>query len=307
MIIPRLLKPGDVIGIVATARKINEGDLDLAIQIFQSWGLKVLLGEHLYSRKEAYLAGTGAERTEDMQRMIDDPHVTAIVAARGGYGTTQILDDLNLEPLLKHPKWIVGFSDITALHLALFRKGVASIHGPMPLLFSKRNAQPSIESLGRLLMNGESTLRASGSKHNRPGEADGIVIGGNLSLIADALGTDSEPDTDGRILVIEEIDEYLYKVDRLMTQLRRAGKLANLKALLVGHMTDLKDAELSYGKVYQEIIMNVVGQYNYPVAFNVPCGHDQPNIAFVHGGHAVVRIDSSESVIQFDPLKEIVQ
>lgn len=303
MILPRRLQTGDKLAIVATARKINPGDLDLGIKVFQSWGLNVILGDHIYSDQHSYLAGTEEERLQDLQTMIDDASIAAIVAARGGYGTTQILDDVDLCPLQKAPKWIVGFSDITSLHLALFREGIASVHGAMPALFSKPEAQKSIESLGRLLMEGNCDLQATPSSFNRPGRVDGVVIGGNLSLIADSLGTESEPDTRGKILFIEEVDEYLYKIDRLLTQLKRAGKLRDLRALLVGHMSDLKDSELSYGRVYQEIVMNVVRQYDYPVAFNIPCGHEHPNFAFIHGGHATLEISDVSTSLTFDRLR----
>lgn len=299
MIIPPLLKPGDTIGIVAPARKIVPGDLDFAMQVFSTWGLKVKLSKNIYSSRHSYLAGSSDERSADLQSMIRDPGIRAIISARGGYGTTQILDDIDLSPLRADAKWIIGFSDLTALHLALLEQGVASIHGAMPVLFTRPNAAESVESLGSLLMKGVCDIEARATSFNRQGMAEGIVIGGNLSLIADSLGTSSEPDTDDKILFIEEVDEYLYKIDRMMTQLRRAGKLRKLRALVVGHMTDLKDTELTYGELVQEIISRVVEKYEYPVAFNIPSGHDDPNHAWIHGGEASLRVSPEGTWLTF--------
>ncbi len=300
MIIPPLLSKGDTIGIVAPARKVSAGDLDLAVQVFSSWGLRVELATHIFSKHHSYLAGSQKERWEDFQSMIANPSIRAIIAARGGYGTTQILDDIDLSPLKHDPKWIIGFSDITALHLALMRENIASIHGPMPVLFSRPAAAGSIESLGRLLMKGECTVEVPFIEFNKPGTVEGIMIGGNLSLLVDSLGTPTEPDTRRKILFIEEVDEYLYKLDRMMTQLRRAGKLKHLAALVVGYMTDMKDSDLTYGEVFNEIIIKAVSDYDFPVAFNFPSGHADPNRAWIHGGHATLQVSATSTRLSFD-------
>lgn len=303
MIIPPLLRKGDKIGIVSPARKVVADDLEFAIQLFVTWGLQVELSKNIFSNHHSYLAGSAGERSADLQSMIGKPDIRAIVSARGGYGTTQILDDIDLSPLQKNPKWVIGFSDITALHLALAKKGIASIHGPMPILFTKPNAGESMESLGRLLMKGQCQIEASPTRFNRPGKADGMMIGGNLSLLVDSLGTPTEPDMNEKILFIEEVDEYLYKIDRMMTQLRRAGKLKRLRGLVVGYMTDLKDSELTYGELVQQIVLKAVEGHDYPVAFNIPAGHDNPNHAWIHGGVATLSVADNGTRIAFPEIK----
>lgn len=303
MVIPPLLKKSDKIGIVAPARKVVAGDLEFAVRLFNSWGLQVELSKNIFSNHHSYHAGSTGERSADLQSMIHNPDIRAIISARGGYGTTQILDDIDLSPLQKDPKWIIGFSDITALHLALVQKGIASIHGAMPILFTKPNAGESMESLGRLLMKGQCQIGAGPTRFNRLGEADGMMIGGNLSLLVDALGTPTEPDTNEKILFIEEVDEYLYKVDRMMTQLRRAGKLKRLRALVVGYMTDLKDSELTYGELVQQIVLKAVESYDYPVAFHIPAGHDNPNHAWIHGGVATLSVTGNGTRIAFPEIR----
>jgi muramoyltetrapeptide carboxypeptidase len=301
---PDLLNAGDKIGILAPARKIHRADVEFAANLFSSWGLKTLVAENIFSEHHSYLAGSDKERTSDFQTLLNDPTIKALCSARGGYGSTRIVDQIDYAALLKNPKWFIGFSDTTAFHLKFHKMGIASIHGTMPVLFSKRDSAASVESLRKLLFDGECRLEAQASRDNRHGKVSGMVIGGNLSLIVDSLGTESEPDTNGKILFIEEIDEYLYKIDRMMTQLRRTGKLKNLKGLVVGHMTDIKDGELSFGENVQEIISNAVRDYAYPVGFRFPSGHENPNLAWINGGCATLDVNESMSSLVFDRLKK---
>jgi len=283
MVRPPLLKQGDTIAIAAPGRKVSKSEMVEAISVFESWGLRVKLSPNLFSEKHSYLAGTDDERLNDLQMLIDDENVNAIIAARGGYGSTRMLDKLDFNSLRKKPKWLIGFSDITAIHLRLLSYQLQCIHATMPILFGRNNTSDSIESLRRLLFDGSFILNAEGSSDNRPGSSNGILIGGNLSLIVDSLGTESEIQTEGTILFIEEIDEYFYRIDRMMTHLKRAGKLAKLKGLAIGYFTDLKESELPFNESYHTIILNAIKEYNYPVAFGFPSGHDNPNLAWVQG------------------------
>lgn len=278
--------PGDKVAIVAPGRRVQPPDIGHAINTLSQWELQVIPGRNVFSNSHPYLAGSDDERFRDLQDAISNPGIRAIISARGGYGTTRILDRLDLSPLHASPKWIAGFSDITALHLKLYRHGFMSAHGIMPILFQRNDAGESIASLKKVLFEGTFGIHAEAVASNRTGSAQGTLIGGNLSLIADSLGTSSEPDTSGCILVIEEIDEYRYRLDRMMTQLKRAGKLRNLKGLAVGHMTTIKDPELPFGETIYDIINRAVADYDYPVAFHVPTGHEEPNLAWIHGGYA---------------------
>jgi muramoyltetrapeptide carboxypeptidase len=305
MVVPDLLQPGDKVAIVAPARKLNAADVDFAARLITSWGLEVVIGKNIYSSLHSYFSGSDRERLEDLQVMINDPTIRGVFCARGGYGSTRILDALDLSALFKNPKWIVGFSDITSLHLKLFKTGFASVHATMPVLFSKEDSARSVESLRQLLMYGECEIETPASDLNRQGRCSGQIIGGNLSLLADSIGTPTEPDTREKILLIEEVDEYRYKVDRMMTQLRRSGKLENLAGLVVGHMTDIKDTELSFGTTIQEIILDAVSSFNYPVAFNFPSGHENPNLAWIHGGDSVLTVSPAGVSFKFTDLQNI--
>jgi len=301
MICPPSLTKGDKIGIAAPGRKVSSPDVDASRRIFESWGMEVIFPANLHSQSHSYLAGSDKERIADFQNLIDDPHLKAIVCARGGYGTTRILDNLDFSSLTKNPKWIIGFSDVTALHLKLFKLGIKSIHGTMPILFSKPESISSIESLRGTLMNESVGISAIANKNNRTGKVTAQIIGGNLSLIVDSIGTTGDPDTNGKILVIEEIDEYTYKVDRMLMHLKRSGKLDNLAGLIVGHMTDLKELELSFGETIEEIILSKVPDSHYPVAFNYPIGHENPNLSWVHG--SVMNLIVTESGSELLPEK----
>lgn len=283
MIVPPFLKPGDTIGIIAPGRKVSTSDIKVAVQVFETWGLRVVLGKNIFSDAHSYMSGSDEERLSDLQSMLDDDAVRAVVCARGGYGTTRIIDDVDFFFLVTKPKWIVGFSDITALHLRFFNEGVESVHGIMPVLFSRGDAGASIESLRNVLFGGRQEIIIPANESNRHGRADGQILGGNLSLIVDSLGTKDDTDMTGKILVLEEVDEYKYKVDRMMTQLNRAGKLDDLAGLVVGHMTDIRDTELNFGESVEQIILDKVKNYNFPVAFGFPSGHEHPNIAWRHG------------------------
>ncbi|WP_276368181.1 LD-carboxypeptidase [Chryseolinea sp. H1M3-3] len=295
MISPPLLKKGDKIGITATGRKVSPKDVEIAYTFFRSWGLEITTAPNLHSNAHTYLAGSDAERLQDFQQLIVDPDIKAIVCARGGYGTTRILDQLDFTSLYKTPKWIIGFSDVTALHLKLFKLGIKSIHGTMPILFPKAENADSIESLKGSLTGESIVISATSSKSNRLGKTTAPVIGGNLSLVVDAIGTSSDPDTNGKILILEEIDEYKYKVDRMFMHLKRSGKLDNLSGLIIGHMTDIKDSDLSFGETLEEVVLSKISQKNYPVAFNFPIGHQYPNLAWVHGSVMTLNVTDSES------------
>lgn len=296
---PPLLRAGDKIAIVAPARKIDRALIDRSIEILQEWGLQVALSANLYSSKHSYLSGSDDERLHDLQAAINDQSVSAILCGRGGYGSSRIVDRLDLSGLAEAPKWLVGFSDITSLHLRFLAERVQCIHGTMPVLFSRAESVLSVESLRKLLFNGVASMNAHPSAFNRTGEGIAMVVGGNLSLIVDSLGTQTEISTDNKILVIEEIDEYYYKVDRMMTQLKRAGKLSRLAGLVVGHMTDLKNGELTFASSVEEIISGAVAEYNYPVAFNFPTGHENPNLAWVQGGTAALQVTGGGSSLKF--------
>lgn len=300
---PPLLKPGDKVGIVAPARKPEKILFERAADTIRSWGLDVVYGKNLFSDDHTYLSSTDENRLGDLQQMLDDDSLKAIICARGGYGSTRIIDKLDLTNFKRNPKWFVGFSDITAIHLLFFREGINSIHAIMPMLFPRSDSGPSVESLRKFLFEGTAVLNTSPSTHNRKGEAHTTVIGGNLSLLTDSLGTKSEPDTRGKILLIEEVDEYFYKMDRMMIQLKRSGKLEHLAGLAVGHMTEIKNGELTFSNSIEELILDSVKEYNFPVAFNFPTGHENPNLAWIHGGKAKLTVTDSASLI-FDAVTQ---
>lgn len=300
MIFPPKLKSGDTVGIVAPARKISPKEVEPAIIVLESWGLSTRLGENIFSPNHSYLAGTDRERAKDFQTMVDDPDVKAIFCARGGYGSTRIIDDIDFTPLKRNPKWIVGFSDVTAFHLKLLSNEIASIHATMPIFYGRKESQSSVESIRKLLLEGNCVITSALSEFNRLGHAVGEVIGGNLSLLVDSLNTRSEPDLENKILIVEEVDEYFYKLDRMFTQLRRSGKLKGLAGLIIGHMTDIKNSDLDFGETIHDIILHAVRDYNFPVAFSFPSGHHEPNHAWIEGGKAILDVTLINVVLRYE-------
>lgn len=289
MIQPSYLKKGDKIAIVASARKISLVEIEPAIAIFEKWGLEVVLSKNLF-KSDNQFSGTDQERAEDMQTMLDDASVKAIISARGGYGTIRIIDKLDFTKFKQLPKWIVGYSDITVLHSHLHNLGIETIHATMPINFAKN--EEATESLRKALFGEQLIYETENHSLNKKGICEGEFIGGNLSLIYALTGSVSDIDTNGKILFIEDLDEYLYHLDRMMMNLKRSGKLSHIAGLVVGGMTDMKDNVIPFGKTADEIILDAVKEYNYPVCFNFPAGHIDKNMAIYFGKKIQLKIEN---------------
>ncbi|MFN7313454.1 MAG: LD-carboxypeptidase [Bacteroidota bacterium] len=299
-ILPPLLKPGDKIAIAAPARKISRDELAFAINEFESWGLEVVLHELLFEQHHQ-LAGTDSIRTEVFQSYINNSEVKAIIAARGGYGSVKIIDQLDFSPLRLSPKWIIGYSDITVFHSHLHTNtNLCTLHAAMPInmLPEKLDGQ-SVLALKSLLM-GDEPFHYELNQHpmNVEGEATAELVGGNLSVLYSLLGSVSDINTKGKILFIEDLDEYLYHVDRMMMALDRAGKLNQLEGLIVGGMSDMKDNQVPFGMSAEEIILERVKNYGYPVCFGFPAGHEKVNLPLVFGNTHHLKVRSSEIAFQ---------
>lgn len=296
-VIPPYLQKGDTVAIVATARKISMEELQPAIDIINAWGLKVALSKNVFYSDNQF-AGTDEERATDMQWALDDENIKAVICARGGYGTVRIIDKLDFTNFVKHPKWIVGYSDITVLHQHINQNfGVASLHATMPINFTKN--QEATESLRKALFGEELNYSVPAHSLNRNGEASGELIGGNLSLIYALCGSKSDIETKGKILFIEDLDEYLYHIDRMMMNLKRSGKLQHLAGLIVGGMSDMKDNTIPFGKTAEEIIFDAVKEYNFPVCFNFPAGHIDRNLAIVMGKGIKLEVSGKGVLVLF--------
>lgn len=297
MITPPALKKGSKVGLVAPAKIVSRETVKPAVEILKSWGLKVVKGKNLLARNFQF-AGTDAQRTADLQQMLDDDTVEAVFCFRGGYGTTRIIDNLDFSRFLAQPKWIVGYSDITALHLHLHRMGVESLHATMPMLFA-RDSERSVSGLREILFSGKDDFKISlQGRGGRAGQATGQAIGGNLSLIATCLGTASEADFSGKILFLEDIGEYLYHIDRMMIQLKRAGKLENLAGLVVGHFTAMQDNAAPFGQTAEEIILEAVRGYGYPVGFGFPIGHETENLPIPCGRLLKLKVSRNKAELR---------
>ncbi len=298
-ITPQKLKSGDKVAIVATARKISQEEIQFAIDAIKGWGLEVVLGSTI-GKAAFQFAGTDEVRLADFQNMIDDDSVKAIICARGGYGTVRFVDEIDFRKFSKKPKWICGYSDITVLHSHLLNVyNIASVHSTMPLSF-KENTEDSLESLRDLLFGENVSYQFSYHPLNKFGKEEGILCGGNLSLLQNLSGTDSDIDTDDKILFIEDVDEYLYHFDRMMQWLKRSGKLENLAGLVVGHLTKMKnlDEAKPFGKTAEEIIRDAVSEYEYPVCFGFPAGHENDNRALLMGGEYFLNVNEENSELK---------
>ncbi len=284
-IYPPFLQPGDTIGIVCPAGYMPLDDMQTCLSVLQQWGYRIKMG-HTAGSQHNYFSGTDRQRLDDLQQMMDDDEVQAILCARGGYGLGRIIDQLNFSKFIKKPKWIIGYSDITVLHSHLYRNyKIASLHSPMAAAFNNGGyANEYVQSL-RLALNGqEATYTCKADPYNHLGTTTGRLVGGNLSLLAHLTGTPSDIQTNGRILFLEDIGEYIYNVDRMLYQLKRSGKLAKLAGLIIGQFTDMKDTTIPFGQNVYEVIRDVVREYDYPICFHFPVGHTYQNYTLKVGG-----------------------
>lgn len=287
-VIPPYLREGDRIEIITPASHIDEDVVHSAVGMLEKSGFTVTLAEHAFTRSGPF-AGTDDERLRDIQRATDDPDVKAVLCSRGGYGMSRIVDRIDFSALKKHPKWYVGYSDITSLHMWLNSVcGVASLHAEMPLNYTNPDCFPGCYETMISALRGEAEPVRWLSAHEASLEVSGPVTGGNISLIYSLNGTPAQPDTDGAILFIEEIGEHFYHLDRMLVAMRMAGLLKNLSALLVGGMEKITEGEHVFNQTVEEVVMNVVGGYDYPVFFNFPAGHIADNRAIYLGRSARV-------------------
>ncbi len=293
MIKPPQLKQGDKIAIVSTARKVFHQEIEPAINFFTNCGYQVVLGKHLYAQYHQF-AGTDAERLSDFQEMISRDDIKAIVCARGGYGSVRIIDKIDFTPLISNPKWICGYSDVTVFHSHLHNLGLETLHCTMPLNFpTDGSINDSMKSMIKILQGEKPKYSFTSNNLNRRGVAEGILVGGNLSILYSLIGTKSDINTDGKILFIEDLDEYLYHIDRMIMNLKRSGKLSNLAGIIVGGMSDMNDNTISFGKTAEQIISEAVDEYNYPVCFGFPAGHLDENLALLLGSRVILNVNNN--------------
>jgi muramoyltetrapeptide carboxypeptidase len=298
---PPYLRPGDTVAITCPAKKLPR-DINDAVNLLKSWGLNVILGETVHASWNQF-AGDDELRATDFQRFLNDPSVKAIFAARGGYGTMRIIDRLDFSGFSNHPKWIIGFSDITVLHShiqAIYK--TESIHGQMPLTI-REGSEISLETLKKALFNEEINYTFTSKANNKSGEAEGILIGGNLTLLVMMAGSVSEQDFSGKILFLEDVGEYLYSIDRMMWNLKRAGKLNNLKGLIIGGFTELKDNDIPFGQTAEQIIMDQVKEFDFPVCFDFPAGHIPDNRALIFGRMSSLKVDGQQVHLSYPGLE----
>jgi muramoyltetrapeptide carboxypeptidase len=291
MITPQYLKKGDKIAIVSPARKISPAEVETAINHFKSWGLEVVLGDHLFASYNQF-AGSDEQRLYDFQQMLDDGSVRAIICSRGGYGTVRIIDGLDFNRFIESPKWIVGYSDVTVLHSHIHRHfGVETLHAIMPVNFKdKCDGTPSLDSLKKALFGKELVYQFPAEQYFRKGTCKGPLVGGNLSILYSLSKTASDIDTNGKVLFLEDLDEYLYHIDRMMMNLRRSGKLEGLEGLIIGGMNNMHDNEVPFNKTANEIIAEAVEDYIYPVCYNFPAGHIDDNRALILGREVAMEV-----------------
>lgn len=285
MIIPPYLQKGDTIGLVAPAGFMPVESMQACIETLDSWGYNVALGATTHNASDNYFSGTDKERLEDLQQMLDNKKINAILCARGGYGTSRLLDVLSFKKFKKHPKWICGFSDITALQAHLYaRYKIASLHAPMAAAFNEgQENNPYVLSLKNALEGQKASYTCITGPHNHTGTAEAPLVGGNLTLLAHLMGTRSEVDTKHKILFLEDVGEYLYNIDRMLLQLKRAGKFKKLAALIIGGFTDTKDTERPFGSEVHQIIYEQVKEYDFPICFGFPVSHEKENLALKIG------------------------
>ena len=302
LIQPPYLKAGDTVAIVAPSGilKNREKEIEQAKSLLKSWGLNVVVGKHVFN-KANHFAGTDDERCEDFQKAMDDPTISAIWCARGGYGTVRILDKLNFTKLKENPKWLIGYSDITALHNQFHNQGFESIHALMCTSLSDdlEDIEESIATFKDALFGNPLSYTLEGSKYNKVGNGMAPVVGGNLTMLHTMLGSNTSIDVSGKILFIEEIGEYKYHIDRMLQSLKRAGYFENCKGVIVGNMTKLRKNTTLWGTSVEQLILDALADYDFPIAFNMPAGHEKDNRAMILGKMVELKVGKDKSTLTF--------
>ncbi|NRD19018.1 LD-carboxypeptidase [Winogradskyella eckloniae] len=302
LIQPPYLKAGDTVAIVAPSGilKNREREVQQALDLLKSWGLHAIVGKHVFS-KSNHFAGTDDERCEDLQNAMDDPKISAIWCARGGYGTVRILDKLNYTAFKKKPKWIIGYSDITALHNQIHNEGFQSLHALMCVSLTKdlNDVKTAVSTFKSAIFGQPEDYTLEASQYNREGETSGELIGGNLTMLHTMLGSDTSLDTSGKILFIEEIGEYKYHIDRMLQSMKRAGYFDNLNGLVVGDMSRMRKNTTLWGTSVEQLILDALADYDFPITFNMPAGHEKDNRALVLGKVVDLKVDKSGSKLAY--------
>ena len=297
MIRPNYLKEGATVAIVSTARRISKKELIPAITILKKRGLKVVLGTSIGAEDHQF-AGNDELRTSDFQTMLDHPEIDAIWCARGGYGTVRIIDQLDFSNFKNYPKWIIGYSDITVLHAHLHQLGIETLHAQMPL-FIETKSDATINSIKETLFGEKYEIIIPSEKNNINGIASGQLIGGNLSILYSLCGSPSALNTKGKILFIEDLDEYLYHIDRMLQNLKRNGMFDQLEGLIVGGMTQMHDNDIPFGKNATEMILDICSEYDFPITFNFPAGHLEDNRALILGRKVDLMVNKNAVTLSF--------
>lgn len=298
--IPPYLQKGDTVGLVCPAGYMPVERVSECIRVLnEDWGFTTKVGKTI-GKQFNYFSGTDEERLADIQHMLDDDEVKAILCARGGYGLSRIIDRIDFSAFKKRPKWIIGFSDVTVLHSHIYRNYyISTVHGPMANAFNEEGYKSEfVQSLKNILEGKKIKYQAAAHEFNRKGEGVGELVGGNLSLLVHLAGTESDIKTKGRVLFLEDVGEYLYNIDRMMRQLKRGGKLDKLAGLIIGGFTDTKDTERPFGQTAYEIIRDVTEEYDYPVCFGFPVSHGKENYALKIGAGYKLKITKTKVLLE---------
>ena len=303
LIQPPYLKAGDTVAIVAPSGvlKNRNDEVNRAKKLLESWKLHVVIGKNVFSQAD-HFAGTDQERCEDFQIALDDPKIKAIWSARGGYGTVRILDKLDYTQFLKQPKWVIGYSDITALHNQIHNLGVQTLHAIMAVSLPSNlsDIEQSIATFKNTIFGQPLSYTLKGSTYNKAGEAKGPLVGGNLTILHTMLGSKESLDTSGKILFIEEIGEYKYHIDRMLQSLKRAGYFDNCKGVIVGDMSRMRKNTTLWGTSIEQLILDALSDYDFPIAFNMPAGHEKDNRALILGRDVSLKVEKTKSTVVFD-------
>lgn len=297
MKIPTYLQKGDTVAMVCTARSFTRDEAQEAVSLFESWGLKIEFGATIDVNANQ-LGGTDEQRAADLQRMMDNPNIKAIWIARGGYGTVRIIDKLDFSKFIKNPKWVIGFSDITVLHSHIHNLGIATLHAIMPYSVPKAMIEAK-ETLRQALFNEDYEIKTLSNSSNKMGSTEGVLIGGNLSIIYSLLGSKSSVNTQNKILYLEDLDEYLYHIDRMLYNLKRNGYFDDLNGLIIGGMTDMHDNQIPFGYNVQQIILDICKEYNFPICFDFPAGHIPDNRALKLGTKVSLQVSDECTLLKY--------